>query len=719
MELKKLTFLRPVAGDDTLAKIPFAKVSVYVAGSNFSTLAEGIKNADGGLENPLTTDFNGVVRIAAPNGTYDVRCAPEDEPPLDSRETWADIGEQSAAAVAAAATVEGLAPIVQGYAEQVIDLAPPAIEAAGVATAAAASAVAGMFLPNPNTKAVLDANLAFAAGTGARVLADPTPGNNGYYVKTGASGAGAWTYVGADPVAAEAALRQSGDGTVLQTVRQNFRPTLARGSAIADAYGLAALLVGEDGIIHMNAVAQVIAERLGITGAMTYTGDSWVFTDAYGLTICKISAAGVESPNINALAARVESRLAYVGHWPFERFIDDVYGQSLGNGHNSIPSLSTTQPYNSLMLSGGVRTWLSSASIATQTLVPLVEADVNPDDAGGDGGETPVAGSAQFINELIAAENGLTYSQNAYQAVGMSSAKGSTAIAALSKPTANYTKRMDAIDRILTLCDADNTYCGLPAFSFVHGESDIVAATSRATYKAAYKQMRVDTDTDMKARVAGHPDVHMIGSQVSSASKWLGSNPSAGNHDIALAQWEASQEEPLIHLSNPQYFFDFATDGVHLTNSSSKWQGAYLGLVHKRIVVDAGAWAPLQPSAKAVRGKVCEITFDVPVGPLVFDTTWVSDPGNYGFELVDSLGAPLTISSVALLGPDRVKITADATIPAGATVRYAFSPTVGGPSAGRLTGPRGCLRDSQGDSLVFDPDGINRPMHNWCVIFSI
>ena len=54
-------------------------------------------------------------------------------------------------------------------------------------------------------------------------------------------------------------------------------------------------------------------------------------------------------------------------------------------------------------------------------------------------------------------------------------------------------------------------------------------------------------------------------------------------------------------------------------------------------------------------------------------------------------------------------VPVSATAPAaGAKLRYGFAATgVGG----------GNLRDSQGDLIVFDPGGLNHPMHNWCALF--
>ena len=46
--------------------------------------------------------------------------------------------------------------------------------------------------------AALNANLNYAAGSVARVVFDATPANNGYYVKSGASGAGSWAFQSVD-----------------------------------------------------------------------------------------------------------------------------------------------------------------------------------------------------------------------------------------------------------------------------------------------------------------------------------------------------------------------------------------------------------------------------------------------------------------------------------------------------------------------------------------
>ncbi|WP_345214376.1 hypothetical protein, partial [Mucilaginibacter gynuensis] len=41
---------------------------------------------------------------------------------------------------------------------------------------------------------------------------------------------------------------------------------------------------------------------------------------------------------------------------------------------------------------------------------------------------------------------------------------------------------------------------------------------------------------------------------------------------------------------------------------------------------------------------------------------------------------------------------------------------VNGEGTGRLGGSRGCLRDSQGNVEIFEPNGLNFPLHNWALI---
>jgi hypothetical protein len=115
-------------------------------------------------------------------------------------------------------------------------------------------------------------------------------------------------------------------------------------------------------------------------------------------------------------------------------------------------------------------------------------------------------------------------------------------------------------------------------------------------------------------------------------------------------------------------------------------------------------------------GADVTVQFNVPVPPLRWDVAQVAGNRNYGFSLRSSSGQLLPIKSVSLEGADRVRIVARDPVPAGAKLQYAFDGT--GVSGNRY-GPRGNLRDSQGDAIQFDNGRELKRMDNWCMIFEV
>ena len=286
--------------------------------------------------------------------------------------------------------------------------------------------------------------------------------------------------------------------------------------------------------------------------------------------------------------------------------------------------------------------------------------------------------------------------------------EGAMTIAQLSKGSAWYTELLAHVTAGLAAATArDQTYL-VGAVTWTQGEADYLANTAAATYVTSLNTLVSDLNSDIKAITGQARDVHVITNQLASHKFYGKTDPL-----IAKALLTATAN-PLVHLAVPMYWLTHAADNIHLVARSSKVMGAYYGLVYKRVVVDGATWTPLQPVSAQRLGKVAVIKFNVPVAPLVLDTTLVTVNTNYGFELVDSGGSPLTISSVALTGDNRVKITAAATIPAGAKVRYAWT---GAGAVGPVNGPRGNLRDSQGGVVVFSPTDLAVPLHNWCPIF--
>ncbi len=402
-------------------------------------------------------------------------------------------------------------------------------------------------------------------------------------------------------------------------------------------------------------------------------------------------------------SVQAEIKRLGVGTYDAELLHVIAYGQSLAEGYNAIPPLTTVQRHNSVRFVGGVRpTDGGSPPGIYASLVSLVETEFSTM------GETPTAGTLEEIHDAVLAENGIAYSAHNFQLLGSAAGEGAMTIAQLSKGSAWYTELLAHVTAGLAAATArDQTYL-VGAVTWTQGEADYLANTAAATYVTSLNTLVSDLNSDIKAITGQARDVHVITNQLASHKFYGRTDPL-----IAKALLTATAN-PLVHLAVPMYWLTHAADNIHLVARSSKVMGAYYGLVYKRVVVDGATWTPLQPVSAQRLGKVAVIKFNVPVAPLVLDTTLVTVNTNYGFELVDSGGSPLTISSVALTGDNRVKITAAATIPAGAKVRYAWT---GAGAVGPVNGPRGNLRDSQGGVVVFSPTDLAVPLHNWCPIF--
>lgn len=387
-----------------------------------------------------------------------------------------------------------------------------------------------------------------------------------------------------------------------------------------------------------------------------------------------------------------------------------TYGQSLSVGQ-ALPIQSPTQKYDNLMFFRGQRPQYDypneAPAVWYQSLIPSYEF-VSPTEPSL--GETPSAGTGDMIKERVLAEDGKAFTDHTYQILTSAPGFGARTIAQLSKGSEHFSRMVEQVGFGLSLSNALGKTYAVQAVTWTQGESDYLSGTSRAAYLASFNQLAADIQTDLKTASGQSKAIPVISYQVATHKTGNRAMPT-----IALAQLDAEAANPLIYIATPMYHLPYQ-DGFHLTGVGSKWLGGYYGLAYKRIVIDGIDWKPLKPISAVRQSSIIELRFNVPSGRLVFDTTQVSANTNMGFELVDSTGAALTISSVAIVDYDRVRIVASAPVPAGAKVRYAWS---GAGNFGPVNGPRGNLRDTQGDDIVFDPNGINKRMDNWCVIFEM
>jgi len=119
---------------------------------------------------------------------------------------------------------------------------------------------------------------------------------------------------------------------------------------------------------------------------------------------------------------------------------------------------------------------------------------------------------------------------------------------------------------------------------------------------------------------------------------------------------------------------------------------------------------PVHPVSINRNGAVVTCNFHVPVWPLVFDTTEVSNPGNFGFEYFSTAGTSVTINSV-VMGADKSSVVITLAAATAGFLGYACTGQVG-VDAGPTTGARGNLRDS-----ASYPSGYGHTLRNWCPHF--
>lgn len=380
------------------------------------------------------------------------------------------------------------------------------------------------------------------------------------------------------------------------------------------------------------------------------------------------------------------------------------YGQSLALGQVGNPGLTTTQKYDARMFTGGL---LAGSAAGDMTgFVNLVEAF----------NETGAAAAVELPIDLIASENGRAYGTHDVQfmvTIPAVSGRSSLLLSPMQPTGYNYFKT--EAGNAKTVADAVPVTYATVAATWRQGEADNGANVTIATYKRQVRALfQMMENEAWRVNPSGAVDMVFIVYQLASHKK-TGIMSASGDPVIAWALLEMAQDpDTPIFMSNPTYYLPHVDD-IHLTNTSYRQLGAAEGVMLKRLLVDQREVLPLAPSTVAVNAAEILLTYPMEPGrSLVLDTTIVTAATNFGFELRDSVDAALTINSVALVGSNQVLITAAASVPSGATLYYARSGTS---ASGPVAGPRGNLRDNQGDTITVLVSSVSRPVHRWAAIW--
>ena len=256
----------------------------------------------------------------------------------------------------------------------------------------------------------------------------------------------------------------------------------------------------------------------------------------------------------------------------------------------------------------------------------------------------------------------------------------------------------------------------VPAICWMQGESDIREYT-KENYKETLRQLHADLNRAVKVITHQKEDVHLICYQTNAVS--IADHFSMTDYDCiemkpSQAIVDFINEDSLFDASGPTYPYNFMREYLHIDAIGQQHIGYLDAIAVMNIIRRQGKTYGLIPKSLSSEGNDVLVGFRVPNPPLVFDTLAVNYIDNYGFSVINKEGENI-ISQVSIEG-DTVRLKCSKS-PLNCKVRYA----VNGEKlkSGRLHGPRGNLRDSQGETEKMAVQGKIYPVHNWAYQFDM
>ncbi|WP_334612018.1 hypothetical protein [Klebsiella pneumoniae] len=428
-------------------------------------------------------------------------------------------------------------------------------------------------------------------------------------------------------------------------------------------------------------------------------------------------AAGTIEVN-KLIANSIESASLGETKKPIVKYLTDVihlliFGQSLSTGINAMPLQTIVAILNALRFNGGVRAQDGSGTSEENhsSLLSYIETEQNTGD--GVGYETPMGGiiTAVFDRLEVEAEG---YSSGDVKILGSAPGQGSKTLGQLRQNPGIYMQRVnDDITYGLTRANDLGLTYSPHAVIWMQGESDQSAGTTEDSYIDGFGKM-VSAINGFAGDVTGRTEsLPWFTYQFNS---WKNRTPNTSYPTIPLALLKLARTRDDVRLVQPMYMYDYY-DTAHLLGFDSKMCGYRFGLAIEQEMLTGKKFEPLWSQDVSLQGGIANIWYD-PVGKLVLDTSIVTDPGNYGVSAVDPDGNELTLTEVSV-HLNRLRVRASGGIPAGSKIRLGFTGGTTGTLPSRTNGPRCCLRDSQGDTIKFDPNGVAYRMDNYAIVEEI
>ena len=291
-----------------------------------------------------------------------------------------------------------------------------------------------------------------------------------------------------------------------------------------------------------------------------------------------------------------------------------------------------------------------------------------------------------------------------------------TIISNLGKDSEPYQKLIKDIKTAYKSARSNGWEFEMPALCWMQGESNM-CKYSEDNYKKLFLKFQKDINSDVKQITNQKKDVDIICYQTNSLARAKHFNPIAYNCPemvVPQTQLELIRDNPLFHASGPTYPYDCVNDIIHIDGCGQQRHGILAALAALDILRHQDNRRGLFPNKIEYGDTEVIIEFNIPCPPLKFDTIQVVKVDNFGFSVITPDNR--NIAQEATIQENNVHINCSEQ-PKGCRVRYAVNGDY--MKSGRLYGPRGNLRDSQGDSLLITIQGKDYPIYNWCYQFDI
>ena len=291
-----------------------------------------------------------------------------------------------------------------------------------------------------------------------------------------------------------------------------------------------------------------------------------------------------------------------------------------------------------------------------------------------------------------------------------------TIISELGKGSIPYEKLIHDINTAYQSTNERGWKFVIPALCWMQGETDVNSYPG-TNYQELLLKFVKDINHDIKQITGQEKDIEIICYQTNALTRAEHFNPLAYNcpeTEVPQTQLDMIRDCATFHASGPMYPYDCVNDIIHIDGYGQICHGMLVGLAALDIIHQEQNVRGLFPYSFERHDMEVIIKFQVPRPPLVIDTLQVAKTDCYGFSVITTDNR--NIAKKVLLNDGKIHIICSED-PTNCRIRYAVNGEY--MKSGRQHGPRGNLRDSQGDSLKVTVSNNDYPVHNWCYQFDI